>query len=413
MRPIRGTVLPGAAVLVLVLLAPRLRAQGTSPCGGDASCAAVASFVARVTDFRNSTSGRTRIVTTTVRFRNRTNRALTLGYVQNSGIVTDDQGNRYVVYGADAVRGIGVITSNVFDPKFTLQPGESSDARFEFVWSPSRNEIFGTRFEVELSVREIDPLVGGQFRLGKEHALHFGGFSDATIAAAAPTAAAQSATPSAATQSAASDASAGSQAQPVAVAAAALPATDPCGAAPHCYGAGPFTAQVARLTGSRAANNTGDHLLQVVLRVRNVSAQPVVLGYRAASGLVIDNYGNRYYWGRAGTHDVSASGIGVVTGSTADAQFSLAPGESRDATFQLRRFNTGRNAIGTAFNYSLALVQLEVLPGNQVRSLREYSLTFDDLTPGTPSAAGQQVDAEVGKLGQKLVEKLRGKPRKP
>ena len=392
-----------AAAFAIALLGGGLPAQSTSPCAGDAGCMSVTSFVAKIADFRNSTSGRMRIVTITTRFQNRTKQPLTLGYVQNSGIVTDDQGNRYVVYGENGVRGIGVITSGSFDPKFTLQPGESSDARFEFVWSPSRNEIFGTKYEVELAVREIDPLVGNQFRLGKEHALHFSGFSDQSIAEAQSPIANPDAPATGAVASPA----------PTPTPSAAAAAIDACGTLPNCYSAGPFTAQVARVTGSRLGNNTGDHMLQIVVRVRNVTTRPLVLGYKASTSLAIDNYGNRYYWGRAGTHDVSASGIGTVARNSADPQFTLAPGESRDATFALRRFGTGRNAIGSSFNYSLALEQLEILPGNQLRSVREFSLNFDDISAAAPAAASQQVNDEVGKLGQKLFDKLRGKPGKP
>ena len=102
-----------------------------------------------------------------------------------------------------------------------------------------------------------------------------------------------------------------------------------------------------------------------------------------------------------------------MTGRNADPQFALAPGQSRDASFRLRRFGTGRNALGTAFAYSLALEQLEILPGNQIRETREYSVSFDGLAAASPNAAANAVDDEVGKLGQKLFDKLRGKPKKP
>jgi hypothetical protein len=405
-RTIKGI---AGALLTAALFAPAgaLTAQNTDPCTGQSHCAAVTSFVATVTDFRNSTSGRTRIITATVRFLNRTEHPLILGYVQNSGIATDDQGNRYVVYGSNSVRGIGEVTSSRFDPKFTLQPGEASDARFELVWSPSRNEIFGTRFELELAVREIDPLAGNQYRLGREHALRFTGFSDATIAEAAGEFAAPAGGGVATTPQGATSAPAATQA--ALATDAANGGAGACGATPHCYDASAFTAQVVRFTGSRLGNNTGDHMIDVVVRVRNVSAQPIVLAYKATSGSIIDNLGNRYYWGRAGTHDNSATGIGVVTGRSADPQFAIAPGESRDATFRLRRYGTGRNALGTAFAYSLALEQLEVLPGNQIRSLREYSVSFDELAEGSSAAASPAVDDAVGKLGQKLIDKLRGK----
>ena len=154
-----------------------------SVCGGDPHCAEVSSFVATVTDFRESLNGGERVVGVTVRFRNRTSGPLTLGYVFGSGVVTDDRGNRYTTgnYGGN-VRGLGVIApGGQIDPKFSLRPGESADARFEFTWSPGR-ALFGTRFVVELAVREIQAVGGDQWRLGQEHALHFRGFGDPGVA---------------------------------------------------------------------------------------------------------------------------------------------------------------------------------------------------------------------------------------
>jgi hypothetical protein len=69
--------------------------------------------------------------------------------------------------------------------------------------------------------------------------------------------------------------------------------------------------------------------------VRNVSSQPIILAYKATSDGATDNLGNRYYWGTAGTYDMSVTGIGKVEGRNADPQFVLAPGESRTATFSL------------------------------------------------------------------------------
>ena len=160
-------------------------AAQSGACAGKPSCTEVSSFVATVTDFRTSVSGRYRIVATTIRFQNKLNRPLILGYVPRSGVATDDRGNRYEI-GSDAgVRGMGVITSNALDVKFVLQPGESSDARFEFAWQPGR-EIYGTSFEVELAIREIDPVASHQYTLGKEHALRFTGFGTPPAVAATP-----------------------------------------------------------------------------------------------------------------------------------------------------------------------------------------------------------------------------------
>jgi serine/threonine-protein kinase len=156
----------------------------TSLCGGNPRCAQVSTFVATATDLRESVIGGgndpTRVVGLTVRFRNTTGRPLILGYVSGSGVVTDDRGNRYTT---NNVRGLGVVGAGPIDAKFVLGAGESGDARFEFMWAP-RGTIFGTRFVVELSVREIESLAGNQWRLGQEHSIHFSGFGEQGVAAA-------------------------------------------------------------------------------------------------------------------------------------------------------------------------------------------------------------------------------------
>lgn len=382
----RGALL--AAALLAVPIAPRgVAAQAPSACAGQPACAEVSTFVATVTDFRTSTAGSNRLVTLTLRFRNGSPRPLRLGYVAGSGVVTDDQGNRYVTYGADAVRGLGEITSARFDPKFVLQPGEHGDARVEFTWRPSGGEIFGTRYTVELAVREIDPVSATQFRLGREHALQFRGFGDPVVA----------------------DASAAEPvpASPAAPAGPVAPLEDACAGRTRCQSSGPFVAEVAQVTGSRLPNNTQDHMLRINLRVRNVSSEPVVLAYKSGTSLATDEHGNRYYWGSANTYDRSARGIGVSSSRSVDAQFALRPGESRTATFEVRRFRTGRGVVGSAWTWDVALDQVEPLAGGQVRVVREHSLSFQGLT----EAGAVPVDVE--KAGRALIDRLRGAAKKP
>lgn len=301
-----------------------------------------------------------------------------------SGIATDDRGNRYEI-GSDAgVRGIGVVSSGALDVKFVLQPGESSDARFEFAWQPGR-EIYGSAFQVELAIREIDQVAAHQYTLGKEHALRFSGFGTPPAVAAAPPAPTPAAT------------------------AVVVPVVDPCSGAPRCYGAGPFVAEVSRFEGSRVGNRK-DHALSITLKFHNVSAQAIILAYHTGSSTVTDNLGNRYYSGHAGTHDMSASGIGIVEGSKADPQFILRPGESREAKFSLIRYNTGNQEIGATFSYDLVIDQLELLNGGQIRSLRSYTIGYHDLPlSGTAAVAGQPV--QTSKLVEALRKKITGKPR--
>jgi hypothetical protein len=360
-------------------------AQGVA-CAGKPSCEEVSSFVATVTDFRTSVSGRYRIVATTIRFRNKLNRPLVLGYVPRSGIATDDRGNRYESSDA-GVRGIGLISNGNLDVKFVLQPGESSDARFEFSWQPGR-EIYGSSYQVELAIREIDQVAPHQYTLGKEHALRFSGFGTPPAVAAAP---------------------APVPAGPATAETPVIPIADPCAGAPRCYGAGPFVAEVTHLTGSRVGNRK-DHVLSITLKFKNVTAQPIILAYHTGSSTVTDNLGNRYYWGHAGSHDMSASGIGIVEGSKADPQFVLRTGESREAKFGLIRYNTGNQEIGSTFSYDVVIDQLELLNGGQIRSLRNYSVGYHDL-PLTGSTATATSAAQPNVLVEAIKKKLGGKPR--
>ena len=156
------------------LITPTTPSRTASICGDNPRCAQTASFVATVTDFRASGLGGGRVVDLMVRFRNTTSGPLLLGYVLHSEVVTDDRGNRYITDGSK-VHGIGVVGGGPIDPKFVLRAGESGDARFEFGWGV-RGALFGTKFVVEIAVREIEPAGGDRWRLGQEYVLHFSGF---------------------------------------------------------------------------------------------------------------------------------------------------------------------------------------------------------------------------------------------
>ncbi|MGE0554238.1 MAG: hypothetical protein AB7R55_12485 [Gemmatimonadales bacterium] len=79
-------------------------------------------------------------------------------------------------------------------------------------------------------------------------------------------------------------------------------------------------------------------------------------------------------------------GIGVVTGVSADASFRLDPGKARTATFAVR-FQAGRRQVGTRYAFDATIAELELLPSNQVRTVREHALGFRDVTPGVWSAS--------------------------
>lgn len=383
------TRLPAAA-------APPAAALNPAVCGGRPGCAEVNPFAATMIDFRVTAIGRDRLLTATVRFQNKNSQPLILGFVADGGVALDDQGNRYVIAAESAVRGIGLITRNTLDPKFVLQPGEAGDGRFELIWRPATGrEVFGTSFTLDLTLREIRPLAGNQYQLGREHAIRFTGLGGAAPAApSAPATTAPTLTPAAPPQ----------QPPPA-------PLPDACGGKPRCYSAGIFSAEIVAATGSQAAPGR-HHVVRFNLRFRNVSNQPLILAYKGGTSSATDNLGNPYYWGRAGTYDTSFQGIGVI-GRTVDPSFTLQPGEARDATFTLVRFNPPRNSIlGAAFTYDVVIGRVELMSnGQQVRVAREYSLNFQNIglagaMAGPASAPpAQSVSEAARKIGDLFRKK--------
>ncbi|MCW3094807.1 MAG: hypothetical protein JWL77_425 [Chthonomonadaceae bacterium] len=268
-----------------------------------------------------------RYVTTSVHLHNLTKQPLVLGVEPGKVNVTDNQHN---IYGVIAVRGIGTIAGPRVDTKFVLPPEGGGDALFEMRGRGDRNTIYGTTFDLTLPVRVILPLEGGQYKLSTEHLMTFSGLKAGHVA-----------TPKG---------------------APSLPE--------NTVNAGPFTVQITRLKPS-VSGNRRHHIATLAARVQNTSAKPIVLAYEGSSSYGIDDQGNRY--GTAG--DTSVSGIGIVTSIGADPQFTLAPGESRDVQFTVLR-SLGREEAGKQLTYYVALAQLEVLPSKQIRTVRQYSLTF-------------------------------------
>ena len=78
-------------------------------------------------------------------------------------------------------------------------------------------------------------------------------------------------------------------------------------------------------------------------------------------------------------------GIGYVTSRSADPQFALRPGQSRDVNVSLIRYEAARKAIGTQFSWDAALVELEILPSRQIREVREYAVGVAGLSEGAAS----------------------------
>ncbi|HEY1263556.1 MAG TPA: hypothetical protein VGF06_08535 [Terriglobales bacterium] len=152
--------------------------------------------------------------------------------------------------------------------------------------------------------------------------------------------------------------------------------TDPCAGKPHCHSNASFSAEVVQLTGSIVGGR--HHLVKMSIRFQNLTQHPITLAYVTGTSGAVDNLNNSYYWGRAGTHDVSTQGIGIVEGRKADTQFRLAPGESREAVFAVIRYEAARKPLGTSFNYNTTIAELQV-QGNLVNVANQYSLRFPHL----------------------------------
>lgn len=377
-----AALLPATAGL---LFGSAAAAQGMCP--GEPLCREVPKFTATITDFRVSpnTVGN-RPVNLTVRFTNKTAQPLILGYVDGTAAAYDDRGNKHYLQNSSKLTGIGRIERSHFDPKFALGPGESADARMELNFYVNRNVIVGTAFDVELSVREIEPLAGGQFQLGREHALGWQHLADGS-GGRAPR-------PAAGAGAAVTGGVPGSD--------PAAPPGDPCQGKPGCSSSGPLLAQVTRMLNEGMAGNY--HQVLVTIRFQNLGSTPLILNYKQGTGKMPDDLGQPY--------DVSSQakdvqGMPVSTRDSASSQFTLAPGEARNASFRYRRFAGTAKQIGTSFSPSLAVEQYELLPSNQLKLVREHSLNYTDLRYGGAGGGGA-APAGAAALDEALQKLFKG-----
>jgi len=183
----------GALQIAAAQVQPAAQGQAAAPvagaaqstfCGSQPLCYETADFAATVTDFRTSMSGGLRLIDVGMRFQNKTNQPLILGYLVNSGTALDDRGNRYGVWGPNGFRGIGAAYGgNNFDPKFNIRAGSYADAQFELAWNPGQTP-YGLTFELNLSVDEINTIEASQHTLGGEFPLHYRGLVNGVSSAA-------------------------------------------------------------------------------------------------------------------------------------------------------------------------------------------------------------------------------------
>ena len=387
-------------------------AATASVCGGDASCTEVNGFAMSVVEFRVTLQGNWKVLTTTLRFRNKLNRPLVLGYVVGSGGATDDRGNRYIVKDQD-VRGIGLITSRA-DDKFVVAPGQTGDARFTLVWGGQG--LFGSTFDLDLTVREIAQMGQGQTSLGPEYPLQIVGLVDGARSAGPGVAQAggAAAAPVAGAGPSTSDTQPdpGTQAQPAPSTPLGIPPTTTAGTArcspgTSCQDAGSFT---VTMTQSAAAASGKTQLARIGLRVQNKTAQPVVLAYKSGTNAAVDEQGNRYSWGRAGTQDASAQGIGMLDGARIDPRFQVGASGTRDFQMTLTRSDAGTRPAGKSFTIDTVLVELKAAPGGQWQKVREVPVHLGaPAGPGVVPAVGQTQPPDNVQKASDLLRGLLGK----
>ncbi|HEY0953304.1 MAG TPA: hypothetical protein VGE36_01010 [Roseateles sp.] len=345
-------------------------AQGMCP--GEPLCRQTASFTATVTDFRVSPSTQgNRPVDVTLRFTNRSGQPLILGQVAGTAAAYDDRGHRYTLQNTRLLTGMGLVERNRFDPKFRLGPGESADARMTLNFY-AKNVVVGTRFDLEMSVREIEPLPGQQYRLGREHALSWQSLGQGAAAVPMPA----------------------SPAAPKAAEPHAPPASDACQGLAHCATSGPV---LARLVGATPSTRGNYHHVTLRIAFQNQGATPLILNYKQNTGQAIDERGERY---AVDTYREAVQGMPMATRQRASSQFTLAPGESRTAAFDFRRF-TGKVPAGSVLTPSIAVEQYELLPANQLQLVREHALSFGSV-PAGGSLQPQQLGDALRNLGEAL-----------
>lgn len=164
---------------------------------------------------------------------------------------------------------------------------------------------------------------------------------------------------------------------------AAMAAYDPCAGVANCRNLGPFTATVVKVNVTRQDSVTAYQGVRTTVRFTNVSDRPLILGYRDHSSAVSDNQGLAYRW------SAKAYGIGVVARGSADPQFQLAPGESREASFDgVVQYSMRRQVAGNVFSHDITIVELGLVGGQQVRELRDHAVGFTGLIASSGFAAG-------------------------
>ncbi|HZV93153.1 MAG TPA: hypothetical protein VFF72_08045 [Caldimonas sp.] len=394
-----------AATLSAVVLSFAAHAA-PDPCAGIEHCQNLGPFTAtvlKVNVTRQDTVTAYQGVRTTVRFTNIGRQPLVLAYRDHSSLVTDNNGLAYKR--SARAYGIGVVTRDSADPQFELAPGESREASFDGTLQYSmRRQVAGNVFTHDIGIVQLAVEGDRRVREVRDYAVSFAGLTSTSGYGGAP--APGGASPVTASPQGAAGPVAGSGA-----------GGDACAGQPACQAQGPFTASVVRVTVTDSGRVTANHVVRTTLRFRNVSDRPIALGYRRNSNRVSDNQGHTYTrFTSTGGDAAHVFGIGLVTDGSADPQFTLAPGESRDASFEAAlQYNVRYTQPGTVFSQDMTIAELEIVGPRQVRTAHDYALTFSNLTAttggglaaGTGPAGGPAPNADAVNKVVDLFKALR------
>jgi hypothetical protein len=153
-----------------------------------------------------------------------------------------------------------------------------------------------------------------------------------------------------------------------------------CG--PSCFDAGPFQANVLQMTMSQQGYW---HVIRMNVQFHNSTNQPLAIGYREGSMVMVDNNGNTYI--PAGGSPGELQGMGIDRGNQTDSSFVLGPGQTGNALFSVARQRGNDSAVGTGYTYNLTIDELQAQNGAMAIPVRQYNLNFPSLAPGVSSTA--------------------------
>lgn len=353
---------------------PANAATTADACAGRTDCSASGDLMAELTRVTNSMSGTVPVTRIGVRFHNASGAPVTLCLMQYAQFGMDDRGLPYL---ANAVQAIPVCEREPGNVTFTVAPGGSRDASLEYSYRGARGAIRGTSASLNFAVRQIELVPGDQVKMLRVIPLVFRDVAvtgERAVAGVGPSPAGTPAAPGAPGQS------------------------EACANVPNCYAAGPFSAQLTSVVPSQIANT---RYLRLGVRIRNLGADRLILCFESGSGVVDDDRQNRY--GLTASEASTVKGIGICYGQTANTQFTLAPGATRDASFEFRTGIYAGTVLGNTFAVNFALNKLDVLPGEQIQQSGQYVVNFEGVTAsGGPAAAGAKAAGLLDLLRQRM-----------